>query len=646
MKLGYYAYYPTLLEPAPGPWGGREIFDLHPVEAWRRILHWLKEREIDYVVAVVSPKFRDNIYHDWPFAYLCDYPDYPEARIFPSEVIEHNRSIVNEIVSYADSLGIDIYLKHFNFYAPRGFIEAHPEIREKYRRTRGAGVAGHDSCNFLNTLYGNICWNEPVYQAFMKASWAEIFAMVPGVKGLMVTPGEHNACSCALCQGTDPAKAARKEAKGRMLINFITTFCKEMERLNKDSLVRTWNVHHYEGDMPKATAWFPKYHVFDCFDAPMDPQTAALADRVDEPVHYMFVQNGENAAHSLWFKPDYWRRIGQALRQKQAGGAIIMHNIDWGMNGMTHPASQLNFEAFFRYVRNPEDPIDWRERVVSWAGAEAAPGVLTALEKMAAFPMDVTKILFLGSEGYTYGPVQPCDAEFAPDPWGVLARNWTPPAWARGEVGLLKDYWEHLGEDAFVSFEMLAEKTAMRGERCPIGVMEEIIQDLKQAIALIDGLLPDVSRELRGSVHTLAVNARMICAHTRMLTASIKTALLIRAARCTKESERQAELALAALREHIQALNALKEQVSWLNAHPHDFIDYRNWLRLAPPPFNSYQAIQFTPLAMVEREHRNLRRWVEEIAGVESAATVPEPGCPSLTAMPPVANDSAVWRKE
>ena len=98
MNLGYYAYFPSLLEPSPGPWGGHEIHSMHPVEAWKKILAWLESKDVDTLIAVVTPKYRDGMMHDWPFHYLCEFPEYPEARVFPPEVVRMNRAIVGDIL--------------------------------------------------------------------------------------------------------------------------------------------------------------------------------------------------------------------------------------------------------------------------------------------------------------------------------------------------------------------------------------------------------------------------------------------------------------------------------------------------------------------------------------------------------------------
>ena len=650
MRVGYYAFYPTLLEPAPGPWGGWEIFGGHPVDAWRTILSWLKNMGVDYVVAVISPKFRDNIYHDWPFHYVCDMDKYPEARMFPPEVVERNRDITNRIVEIANSMGIDMYFAHFNFYAPRGFINKHPRILEKYKTSRGMGGASHDSCNYMNTLLGNICWKEVEYQEFMKYCWAEFFRAIPGAKGLLITPGEHVHCTCPACNGTSKDAQIRKSKRVEMIMDFIRCFIEEMNMLNRESLVRTWTIQDYEGKLPEPTVWLPKYHVFDCFDAGMDPNSETVKDKTGGkvPVHYMFTQNGENASLLLWFKPEYWKSIAQNLRAKNADGAIIMHNIDWGMNGMTHPVSTLNLEGFLHYIQRPDESGNqaWENRIAEMFGEGVEEQILIALDLLASFPMNVTKVIFLGGEGYTFGTSQPCDEEFAPDPWGVLCRNWTPPDWARGDITRLKDYWNYLGEHPFNGFDELSAIAGERGERCPLKVMQDVKRNIDAAISILKKVEPDVKDEARGILDSLAVNACLAKEHTTMLIESIKTALLIRSAREAGDSQATVRLAGAALETHTQALNALKRQIGWMNSLPHDMIDFRNWFRFLPGGWNSYQSVMFTPLGLMEMENKNLREWIDKLGDGTDSSQVDEPSLPSLSAakLPPVKKDfDEVW---
>lgn len=639
LRLGYYAYYPTILEPAPGPWGGREIFELHPVDAWERILGWLSGRGVDYVVAVISPKYRDNIFHDWPFHYVCDLDEYPEARMFPAELVRRHREITDRVVDIAADVGVDMYFTHCNFCSPRGVLETRPRLLEKYRATRGQGAASHDAGNVLNTILGNICWRDPEYQRFLKACWTEFFEAIPRAKGLMITPGEFNLCRCPDCRGPslDPDDVAASRAA--MKLDFVNTFVAEMDRAGKESLVRTWYLDADPADLPRATAVLTKYQAFDCFDGPIDPQAEKeLAS--GRPVHLMFAQNGENAAQVLWFRPGYWRRIGRDMNERGIQGAVIMHNTDWGMSGMTNPVSALNLEAFFHYARHPgDDGTDvWRRRVGEMLGSSVADDVLHALDLLSEFPMNVTRIIFLGTEGYTYGPIQPCDADFAPDPWGVLGRNWTPPDWARGDVGRLRDYWDFLGGAPFVSFDELATSALPDGEKCPLRIMDNVVAAAESAVVLLTGLADRIAPAGRGFWDGLVCSAHLTHEHALMLLNSMKTALLLRAARAPANAGRSVELGRRALETHTAALDALKHHIGWMNALPHDALDFAKWLRLRMPDYNTYQAVMFTPLELMERENENLRNWVAQMDPAAEVPRLARTAIPSLTArdLPPM----------
>ena len=646
IRIGYYAHYPTILEPSPGAWGGMSIHEEHPVDAREKILKWLKSYEVDYVVAVISPKFRDNIMHDWPFHYVCDFKKYPEARVFPQELVVRHRDLTNRVVEIAGQIGIDMYFTHFNFYAPRGFVESHRRIYDKYRYTRGSGPAGHDSSNYMNTLLGNICWSDPEYQQFMKDCWTEFFQVIPKAKGLMITPGEYNHCECPKCKGTSLDKEAMKNSRMKMRIDFVHTFSKEMDRLGRDSFVRTWNLRSAPETFPKATAILSKYHVFDCFDAPIDP-AAELEMTSGRPTHLMFVQNGENASQVFWFRPQYWQRIGKTLAEKKAQGAIIFENIDWGMNGMTHPAVSLNLEAFFHYVRNPDGGNDlWQKRAEEIFGVSVGKEILNALDLLSEFTMNVTKIIFLGSEGYTFGPIQPCDEEFAPDPWGVLTRNWQPPDWARGDIGRLRDYWDYLDKSAFDSFEDLKKKVLPKGERCPLEVMDRIIESAKEAIRILENLRDKADAKSRGFLDSLISGAHITQEHSTMLLKSMHTALLMHAARSPLNSKQTVSLGKKALETHTEALDALKRQIGWMNALPHDTLDFRNWFRFRMTSYTNYQAIQFTPLSLMEEENKNMRQWLMNLDPSIKDDSLPKSSMPSLTATKLPAMREKGWKKE
>ena len=645
LRIGYYGYYPTILDPAPGPWGGREMFDLHPVDAWDRILTWLAEHGVDFVIAVVSPKFRDGVFHDWPFHYVCDLDEFPEAQMFPPAVVARQRDIVNQVVNRATALGLDVYFTHCNFCAPRAFVESHAPLWTKYLRTRGAGCASHDTCNFFGTIVGNVCWSEPAYRDFMVTCWQRFFEAIPSAAGFMITPGEFNQCRCPACNSPSLDKSDIAHARGLMQADFVDTFSAEMQRLGRQSMVRAWYLESDPDSIP-ATALLRKYHVFDCFDAPMDPDSQSLL-KGTKPVYLMCEQNGENAAQLLWFKPDYWRNVGQGLRNSRAAGATISHNIDWGMNGMVHPVASLNLEAFLHYSRTDKDgEVDWAARIGTIFGSQTGSTILEALELLAEFPMNVTRVIFLGTEGYTYGPIQPCDEAFAPDPWGVLARNWLPPDWARGDVGRLHNYWQYLGENPFVALDGISKYALSDGERCPLQLMQQTVEAATQACRLLQNVEKDVTHAARGHWDALLGNARITEAHANMLLHSIRTALFIRAARNPANHKQYIELVSQAVAEHSGALEALRTQIGWMNAQPHGMLNYRNWLRLRSPSYNSYHAIMFTPLQLMDLEHDNLLQWARELGVSVDQEAAPFEAMRGMTARPVPLLRRQLWQPE
>lgn len=76
---GFWLEYPSLLEPAPGPWMGARIHELSTIEAWRHIIDWMAEQGADTLVTGLPGHFKhpttlENSYH-----YLLDCKPFPEA---------------------------------------------------------------------------------------------------------------------------------------------------------------------------------------------------------------------------------------------------------------------------------------------------------------------------------------------------------------------------------------------------------------------------------------------------------------------------------------------------------------------------------------------------------------------------------------
>jgi hypothetical protein len=637
LELGYYAHYPSILEPSPGPWGGLEIYDMHPVDAWKRILAWLKSKDVDYLIAVVSPKYRDSIMHDFPFLYLLDFEPYPEARTFPSEIVEENRRIVREVIAEAKRLGIDFYFNTFNFYAPRAFVEARPRLLENYRRSRNQ-LIGHDEASILGTLWGNISWPDPEYREFLRYCYRDLFNQFPEATGMMTAGAEHIHDVSPQSVGAGASKESRTGARRAMVLDYLRFFTDEMRAMGKKSFVRTWYVgDKAEGDWPKPDAMVQKFHVFDCIDAGMCPDNKKLWD-LGIPCHQALVHNAENAAQLIWFSPSYWRRVGRELRDHGVPGAWIHDNTDWGNVGMRTPMQGWNLEAYLHYARQPEDDLEepWLARSKDVFGMDASPVALAALEDISHFVLNVSKVIYLSGEGYTWNCSLPVDEHFHPDPWALVGgANNTPPEWVRGNLQTVKNYVEETAAQSWQGLDSLMEKITSSGKECPLSLLRTSIQ---RASAAADSLkawrskIPASARNHWEAMITSAHAARCMASHIERL---IVSRMLITAMRNPLNAGDAAGIGWQAVRTHGEAVKALREVVAWLNNYPHDMLDTRVWFRLRRPLFSRYFACQWTPLDVIEEEHQNLLWFVRELdSSRDESATDPARDFASISGRP------------
>jgi hypothetical protein len=610
---------------------------MHPVDAWKRILAWLKSKDVDYLIAVVSPKYRDSIMHDFPFLYLLDFEPYPEARTFPSEIVEENRRIVREVIAEAKRLGIDFYFNTFNFYAPRAFVEARPRLLENYRRSRNQ-LIGHDESSILGTLWGNISWPDPEYREFLRYCYRELFNQFPEATGMMTAGAEHIHDVSPQSVGAGASKESRTGARREMVLDYLRFFTDEMRAMGKKSFVRTWYVgDKAEGDWPKPDAMVQKFQVFDCIDAGMCPDNKKLWD-LGIPCHQALVHNAENAAQLIWFSPLYWRRVGRELRDQGVPGAWIHDNTDWGNVGMRTPMQGWNLEAYLHYARQPEDGLKepWLARSKDVFGPDAAPVALAALEDISHFVLNISKVIYLSGEGYTWNCSLPVDEHFHPDPWALVGgANNTPPEWVRGNLQTVKHYVEETAGQPWRGIDALIKNTIISGKECPLSLLRTSIQ---RASAAADSLkawrskIPASARNHWEAMITSAHAARCMASHIERL---IVARMLITAMRNPLNAGEAADIGWQAVRAHGEAVKALREVVAWLNNYPHDMLDTRIWFRLRRPLFSRYFACQWTPLDVIEEEHQNLLWFVRELdPSSDESATDPARDFASISGRP------------
>jgi hypothetical protein len=213
---GCWWHSPSILEPMPGPWCGYEIYGMEVVEAWKRILDWHKAHGLDGIITQISSHFKDRTVLGWGFQYVLDFDPHPEARTFSRDFVERNRRRMTRVLEYAYKIGLKMYIHHYNFMAPKNFVQAHSELLTKWKinadRPRLSDMGTQRMiCDRIGTIWGNLCWREPVYQAFMKDLWDELFEAFPTLSGVLTTPGK-NSIACA-----PTARGGRKNPKRRKL---------------------------------------------------------------------------------------------------------------------------------------------------------------------------------------------------------------------------------------------------------------------------------------------------------------------------------------------------------------------------------------------------------------------------------------------
>lgn len=122
---------PSLLEPIDGPWGKTSDFGHDPVEAWKAIIDWAAALRFDRIITGVEPYLTDRVYNQWPFHYVCRFPEDPQARCFDAAAIERNIAVAQAIAAYGKARGVGIMVHSYNLMAPERWVDAHPAVARK-----------------------------------------------------------------------------------------------------------------------------------------------------------------------------------------------------------------------------------------------------------------------------------------------------------------------------------------------------------------------------------------------------------------------------------------------------------------------------------------------------------------------------------
>lgn len=517
---GSWWHSPSLLEPMPGPWAGYEIYGMETVAAWRKIIDYHREKGFNLIITQIQPHFKDRVILGWGYHYLLNFDKFPEARTFSADFVRRNQDKVHAILDYAEDAGIKFMLHQYNFMAPKNFVEHHAEL---HRRWKINGDRMLDDpmdmgnvraiADRLGVLYGNVCWREPVYREFMLACWDELLQKFPLLHGLLQTPGESQFCLCEACTGLPSARPVRSLFEGRNGRSHETTgdfthaFNRKMKELKKLGVMRLWYI---KGDFPagktkadfypKDLPYMSKYHWFDCVDTGPDP---VIKEWIDDG-YKMWVSKelwGENAGPVQWHRPDYIEKLVRTCRDLGVSSLVSHQNNDWGTAGIPGFLQRLNIECFANAIRHPESSFNPDTSYRNKFG-KAAPVIREAVESYSDFVLNITKLVILGGEGYTFSMIHPVALQ-----QGKIGRE--VDAWIRGDVGQLADYVKYFGTHPWD--ENMIGKLFTTGID-PFKMIDRWLTNCDRALELLGDVEKEIPAKAKGELIWIMTSAR-ICRH-------------------------------------------------------------------------------------------------------------------------------------
>jgi hypothetical protein len=587
---GSWWHSPSILEPMPGPWAGYEIYGMEVVEAWKRILDWHKTHGLDGIITQISSHFKDRTVLGWGFQYVLDFDRHPEARTFSHEFVERNRRRMTRVLEYADKIGLKMYIHHYNFMAPKNFVQAHSGLLAKWKinadRPRHSDMGTQRViCDRIGTTWGNLCWREPVYQAFMKELWDELFEKFPALTGVLTTPGENQYCLCPDCtrgaRNSEPGELfrARKEIAHEFLSDFCRAFTDAMKKNNKQGIFRLWGVKSGLAEQfdtssyPKEIPYMIKYHWFDIIDTGPDPLIADWQSRGFK----VWVSHdlwGENAGPAVWNRPEYIRRFVEECRKLDVEGIVSHQNNDWGTAGIPGWVQGLNLKCYCRVLGRPVlRDEEWLAREYIQKFGLVGPQIQKAVELYSDFIFNITKIVKIGGEGYTFGVPHPLYP-------GVGRIGNRVDDWVRGDLGELADYIEEAQAHGWVTD--LFERLNM-GDRDPFNRLARMKQNAATAIKKLERLRDRVSADVLGEFEWILTSARL-CRHQSEEYWHMARAAVFRAAWAgEKRPAVRSELAKKAVVEMegaIRAVERIREDLLELQTSA---MDFNRTLRAAIP---------------------------------------------------------------
>ncbi len=355
---------PSLLEPIDGPWGTVESFGDDSVLAWRGIIDWAASLNVDRIITGVEPYMTDRVVGQWPFHYVCRFPHDASARCFDTATIERNIETSRQIAAYGLARKVKIFLHHYNFMAPETWVNAHKDLAQKLDAVDDPMWGRRFHPDRMGFLVAHICWSDPQYREFLGRCWDELFANIPELSGLMVTPGEFSYCRCAACalgrtqsifDSHDGTSSATANPRLRLSIDLIESVRRACDVAKKELIVRTWGMEPWARQLPSGIEYATKFSVFDaCWSGP-DP-SALEYSRAGHRAWMMQAIEAENSGPLLWHDESWARDSARRLNECDTPGTIVHINLHWGHRGQC--SSFISSRNIQRLLENLEPRVE------------------------------------------------------------------------------------------------------------------------------------------------------------------------------------------------------------------------------------------------------------------------------------------------
>ncbi len=490
---GIWWFYPSFLEHPEGPWGTCPDRNASPLPLWKACLSWLADHGVNSAFvhfgpfgSDLSPFAQDRVRTGWGFHYLLDFERFPEARTFDKSTLARNRELLNAICTHGKAVGCDVYTHHYNFSAPKPFVDGHHVdlLKVPVGSKRIVKDLYPGFCDQRQLLHRNLCWNSPLYRAFLVSCWEETCRVVPDLKGILVTPGENARCPCVNCVGaTDDPGAPFATSKERLatLGNFVQVFVDTLKRAGREPMVRAWAAgksRPWIEVFPKGVRYFLKYSYFDVVDCDPDPAIAEWVAAGHRIVATPEIQGGENGGPTLWRRPDYLPAVVSKSFAAGAEGVVACVNSEHGFLSTPRRVQHSPTVLFANAVKNPGKSD--RELSVSLDRAifgDVGADIHRVLEAACEIVFTMPRIVFEPEEGFTWQFAY----TFFKDEWpGRLGSVIDADRGIAGDIATLKDV---LSAARTRKFEEPFPASSLAGRRDPLEVLRQAAAKARAAEA-------------------------------------------------------------------------------------------------------------------------------------------------------------------